>query len=70
MAEKLLGSTKVRPPLLTLAVVFATATIVYNIAWMYYVRKSSVLVEIGIDNSSTPSSILLTKAWMTACRTR
>jgi phosphoserine phosphatase RsbU/P len=43
-----------------MVVVFATATVVYSVAWMYYVRKSNLPVEIGIDNSYTPDGILVT----------
>jgi phosphoserine phosphatase RsbU/P len=60
MAEK---PSKARPLLLTLAVVFATATVVYSAAWMYYVRESSLPVEIGIDNISSPSGILVMNVW-------
>jgi hypothetical protein len=63
MPEKPSRTTKVRSLLLTLAVVFATATVVYSLAWMYYVRKSNLPVEIGIDNSPTPGGILVTKVW-------
>jgi phosphoserine phosphatase RsbU/P len=63
MAEKPSRTAQVRPLLLTLAVVFATATVVYSVAWMYYVRRSSLPVEIGIDNSPTPGGILVTRVW-------
>jgi phosphoserine phosphatase RsbU/P len=63
MAEKPSRTTKIYPLLLTLAVVFATATIVYSTAWMYYVRKSNLPVEIGIDNSPSSAGILVTKVW-------
>lgn len=63
MTEKPSRAPKVRPLLLTLAVVFATATITYSVAWMYYMRKSSLPVEIGIDNSPVPGGILVTKVW-------
>jgi phosphoserine phosphatase RsbU/P len=46
-----------------LAVVFATATVVYSVAWMYYVRKSNLPVEIGIDNSFAPAGVLVKKVW-------
>ena len=63
MAEEPSGTAKIRPLLLTLAIVFAAGTVVYSIAWMYYVRESSLPVEIGVDNSSTPGGILVTKVW-------
>jgi sigma-B regulation protein RsbU (phosphoserine phosphatase) len=63
MAEKPSQSAKVRALLLTLAVLFASATVVYSVAWMYYIRNSSLPVEIGIDNLSTPAGILVTKVW-------
>ena len=60
MVENPSRTARIRPLLLTLAVIFATATLVYSVAWMYYVRKSSLPVEIGIDNLSTPNGILVT----------
>jgi sigma-B regulation protein RsbU (phosphoserine phosphatase) len=63
MVENPSRTVRIRPLLLTLAVVFATATVVYSVAWMYYVRKSSLPVEIGIDNLSTPSGILVRNVW-------
>ncbi|MFY9979765.1 MAG: PDZ domain-containing protein, partial [Candidatus Sulfotelmatobacter sp.] len=63
MVEDPSRTAKLRPLLLTLAVVFATATVVYSVAWMYYVRRSSLPVEIGIDNLSTPGGILVTNVW-------
>jgi phosphoserine phosphatase RsbU/P len=63
MAEKPSRTTKLRSLLLTVAVVFAAATVVYSLAWMYYVRRSNLAVEIGIDNSPAPSGILVTKVW-------
>jgi phosphoserine phosphatase RsbU/P len=63
MAEKPSRSAEVRPLLLTLAVAFAMATVVYSVAWMYYVRRSNLPVEIGIDNSPMPDGILVTKVW-------
>ncbi len=62
MAENPSRSTTFRP-LFLMAIVFAMATAVYSLAWMYYVRKSNLPVEIGIDNSSTPDGILVTKVW-------
>ena len=63
MVENPSRTAMIRPLLLTLAVIFATATLVYSVAWMYYVRKSSLPVEIGIDNLSTPNGILVTNVW-------
>lgn len=60
MVEK---PSKARALLLTLAVVFAAATTVYSIGWMYYLRNSSLPVEIGIDNLFTPEGVLVTKVW-------
>jgi phosphoserine phosphatase RsbU/P len=52
-----------RPLLLTLAVTFATATALYSIAWMYYVRNSNLPVEVGMDTLSTPGGMLVMKVW-------
>ena len=48
---------KYRPVLLTLAVLFAGAIILYSAAWMYYIRQASPQVEIGIDESETSAGI-------------
>ena len=48
MASSNSQTPKFRPWLLTLAVIFAAATVTYSVAWMYYVR-SEAKVEIGID---------------------
>ncbi len=63
MVENPSRSARIRALLLMLAVVFATATVVYSIAWMYYERKSTLPVEIGIDNLSTPSGMIVTNVW-------
>lgn len=54
---------KRRPLLLMLAVVFAAATAFYSVLWMYYIRQSSLPVEIGMDTLSTPAGILVTRVW-------
>ena len=61
MTETRSRTGRARPLLLMLAIIFATATVVYSAAWMYYVRKSTLPVEIGIDNSFTSDGILVGK---------
>jgi phosphoserine phosphatase RsbU/P len=63
MVEKPPRTSWVHPLLFTLAVAFAAATVVYSAAWMYYVRKSDLPVEIGIDNSFTPGGVLVNNVW-------
>ncbi|HTV64180.1 MAG TPA: SpoIIE family protein phosphatase [Bryocella sp.] len=63
MAETTSGAAKYRPLLLTLAVVFAVATIVYSAAWMYYVRRSELPVEVGIDTQPSPPGMIVTHVW-------
>jgi phosphoserine phosphatase RsbU/P len=63
MREKPSKAANLRPLLLGLAVVFAAAMVVYSVAWMYYVRKSNLPVEIGMDTSSTPGGVLVTSTW-------
>jgi sigma-B regulation protein RsbU (phosphoserine phosphatase) len=60
MTENPSPTSHLRSLLLALAVIFAMATVVYSVAWMYYVRKPNLPVEIGIDNSFTPGGILVT----------
>ncbi len=55
-------SHKYRRVLLTLAVLFASATILYSAAWIYYVRRP-VQVEIGIDTKSAPAWLEVTKVY-------
>src|SRR5271166_1280649 len=54
--------TKYRSLMLVLAVVFATATAVYSVAWMYYVR-SQVQVEVGMDTDSVPAGLKVKDVW-------
>jgi phosphoserine phosphatase RsbU/P len=61
MTETRSRTGRARPLLLMLAIIFATATVVYSVAWMYYVRRSTLPVEIGIDNSFTSDGILVGK---------
>ncbi len=51
-----------RPLLLTLAVVFAAATVVYSGAWMYYIRQS-VQVEVGMDTDTVPAGLKVRDVW-------
>ncbi len=53
---------KYRPLLLALAVVFAAATVVYSVAWMYYVR-TTIQVEIGMDTTPVPAGIQVKDVW-------
>ncbi len=54
---------KYRPLLLALAILFATATAVYSVAWMYYIRLSNLPVEIGMDSHPTAAGMLVTRVW-------
>jgi phosphoserine phosphatase RsbU/P len=62
MASSNSQTAKFRPWLLTLAVIFAAATVTYSVAWMYYVR-AQIQVEIGIDTEPLSSGIEVIKVW-------
>jgi predicted metalloprotease with PDZ domain len=53
---------KYRPLLLAMAIVFAAATVVYSVAWMYYVRVT-IKVEIGMDTTPVPAGIQVKDVW-------
>ena len=55
-----------RPLLLALALLFAAATVVYSVAWMYYVRLSSLPVEVGMDTQPSSPGMIITKVWKDA----
>ncbi len=50
-----------RPLLFAIAIVFATATLLYSAAWMYYIRQGTV--ELGIDTRPTPTGIEITDVY-------
>lgn len=52
-----------RPLLLALAIVFAAANLIYSVAWMYYIRQSSLSVEIGINNQGSAAGMVVTTVW-------
>jgi sigma-B regulation protein RsbU (phosphoserine phosphatase) len=52
-----------RPLLLALALLFAAATVVYSVAWMYYIRESSLPVEVGMDTQPSPPGMIVTRVW-------
>ena len=55
------GAALPRPVLLTLAVVFAAATILYSAIWMYAVRwETDVRLGVNYQYSDTTRSVLLT----------
>lgn len=54
-----------RPLLLALAILFATATIVYSVAWMYYVR-ATIIVEVGMDTDAADNGIVVRDVWLGA----
>ena len=56
------AGTRHRALLLVLAGLFAAATVVYSVAWMYYVR-ASITVEVGMDTSPVPSGIRVKDVW-------
>src|SRR5271166_3279950 len=53
---------KYRPLLLTLAVMFAVATVVYSVGWMYY-QRTVLPVEIGIDTDPSAGGMIVTRVW-------
>jgi len=55
-----------RPLLLALALLFAGATVVYSVAWMYYIRQSNLPVEVGMDTQPSAPGMLVTKVWKNA----
>jgi sigma-B regulation protein RsbU (phosphoserine phosphatase) len=55
-----------RPLLLALALLFAGATVVYSVAWMYYVRHSNLPVEVGMDTQPSSPGMVVTKVWKNA----
>src|SRR5579862_1182729 len=63
MAENRSQVAKYRFLLLSLAIVFAGATVVYSAAWMYYIRQSSLPVEVGMDSRPTSAGMLVTNVW-------
>jgi phosphoserine phosphatase RsbU/P len=63
MAENESRFERYHPLLLTLAVVFAAATVVYSVAWMYYVRRSTLPVEVGMDTHPSPPGMIVTRVW-------
>ena len=52
-----------RTLLLVLAVVFAAATVVYSVAWMYYIRQSNLPVEVGMDTDPSAPGMIVTRVW-------
>ena len=52
-----------RPLLLALAILFAATTVVYSVAWMYYIRLSNLPVEVGMDSHPTSAGMLVTSVW-------
>jgi sigma-B regulation protein RsbU (phosphoserine phosphatase) len=56
-------NAKYRPLLLAVAILFAAATLIYSVAWMYYVRQSSLPVEIGINNQGSAAGMVVTTVW-------
>ncbi len=51
-----------RPLLLTLAVLFAAATVVYSVAWMYY-QRVLIPVEVGMDTEPSPGGMIVQNVW-------
>ena len=47
---------------MVVAIVFRAATVVYSVAWMFYVRQV-MQVEIGIETAPTPHGIAVTQVW-------
>src|SRR5207302_5870020 len=59
MPAALTQNHKYRPALLVLGTVFAALTIFYSAAWMYYIRRPSLVpqVEIGFDEFYSSNGI-------------
>ena len=51
-----------RALLLVLAILFAGVTVVYSVAWMYYIR-STITVEVGMDTNPTKAGIEVRDVW-------
>src|SRR5271165_5457577 len=62
MPENITRVEKYRPLLLALAILFATATLVYSAGWMYYIRVQ-VQVEVGVDTDSVPAGLKVKDVW-------
>jgi sigma-B regulation protein RsbU (phosphoserine phosphatase) len=45
-----------------LAILFATATVVYSVAWMYYIR-AEITVEVGMDTDAAPTGLNVKDVW-------
>ena len=54
-----------RTLLLGLAILFASATIVYSVAWMYYVR-ATITVEVGMDTEPADNGVVVRDVWRDA----
>src|ERR1700685_4485435 len=63
MAEDTSPVAKYRPLLLALAILFAVATVTYSVAWMYYIRLSSLPVEVGIHTQPSAAGMVITGVW-------
>jgi phosphoserine phosphatase RsbU/P len=50
-----------RPLLYSAAVLLAALTVLYGVAWMYYVRQPMPEVAIGIDEKHTPSGTVVSR---------
>ncbi len=61
LAAPAIQSRHRRPVVVALAIIFATATLLYSAAWMYYIRKGTV--ELGIDTKPTPNGIEITDVY-------
>ena len=51
-----------RTLLLILAILFAAATVVYSVAWMYYVR-ATITVEVGMETNPVKSGVEVKDVW-------
>src|SRR5579863_2777908 len=51
-----------RALLLALAIVLASATVSYSLAWMYYIR-AAITVEVGMDTLSDPEGLKVREVW-------
>jgi len=51
-----------RPILLALAVIFALATALYSVTWMYY-QRVVLPVEVGMDTDPSPRGMIVKRVW-------
>ncbi len=56
------AKSRFRSLLLALAILFAAATVIYSVAWMYYVR-ANITVEVGMDTNPVQQGVEVKDVW-------